>query len=263
MKMMRELIARMRSAIGFVRAGSSAGTGFLVQGTNHVITCYHVVQRAKLEEVSVAFEHKQLRPESVQPYAQYDLVILLLPQDELPKGGLEIGKFTEVEPGDDLLILGFPAGEQVLTAIRGFTSAKVRFTLEAVKLDAAVVKGMSGSPCIHVSSGKVIGVVSAQVPVRSVLQNALKSINDLRERAVSLQNETQNIARLINERSGHVFISRVDPLATTAKVLMGIAKIAEELQKISKAMEEYAESIPLGLGYAISIEYYYQALQGQ
>lgn len=262
---MRELVANARSAIGFIKVGTSAGSGFLVRGTNHFITCHHVVKGANPANIVVAFEDKQLHPEHMLQYDQYDLAILLLPPDELPEGGLKLGEFAEVEPGDDLLVLGFPAGEPILTAIRGFASAKakVRFQgenvpIDVVKLDAAIARGVSGSPCIHVHSEKVIGVVSIQVPARAVLSDAVKSIRDLRKRASNLQNEAQEAIQVLSQRSNWIFISGIDPLQAIAAVLNGIAEVAKDLQAFSQAMEEFAEGIPLGLGYAISIEHYRQ-----
>ena len=74
-------------------------------------------------------------------------------------------------------------------------------------------------------------------------------------------NEARKVSQVLSQRSGGVFISGIDPLQSTAAVLVGIAEIARDLQAFSKAMEEFANGVPLGLGYAISIDYYNKMLQ--
>lgn len=259
---MRQLVAKARAAVGFVRAGTSTGSGFLVGGTNHLLTCYHVIKDAKPQDIIVDFESSRLRPTQVLPADQYDLAILVLPADGGLPSGLGLGEFTQVEPGDDLLILGFPAGEYVLTALRGFASAKTRLGfLEVIKFDAAVARGVSGGPCIHVPSGKVVGVVSSQVPARAVVKNAVASVQSLGKRAARISDAAYQQSQILGERSGSMFVYGVDLLQSIAAILSGIAEIAKDLQAFSNAIEEFAAGLPLGLGYAISIDYYHRIVE--
>lgn len=228
-----------------------------MRGTNHLITCHHVVEGANPAQTIVVFEDKQLSPERILHYSQYDLASLLLPPNDLPQGGLELGEFAEVESGDDLLILGFPAGDRVLTAIRGMAAAKVKErNMDLIKFDATVAPGLSGSPCIHVASAKVIGVVSAQVPAAAILTDVRNKIDKLVRDAASLEDEARNIAGQMRERSGGVWISGVDPNAAMAYICEQVARVAADFKSIGQSLDQFAKRIPLGMGYAISIDHY-------
>lgn len=254
---MRELISQLKPAIGFVRSGDSLGSGFLVKGTSHFVTCYHVVTGNK---VTVVIGQNERDAVVVSKDPRYDLAVLNLEPDIVGQNaGLELGSFDEVEEGDELLILGFPAGEQVLTAIHGMVAAKPELNnLRVIKFDATVAPGLSGSPCIHVSSQKVIGVVSSQVPALAVLRDVAQAIEGLVKQAEELERHARNTAQKLQGLSGGVFISGVDTNAALADIFDRIGKMAADFKAIGEGMLLFAKRIPLGMGYAVSIDYYWK-----
>lgn len=250
---MRELVAQLRPAVGFVKSGHSCGSGFLVQDGNF-LTCAHVVAS---DDTVVCLNQEELPATLLHRCDEYDLAVLSLSACKAGHEGIEVGTYESVHEGDELLILGFPAGEHLLTAIRGMVAAKTAINnLRVIKLDATVAPGLSGSPCVHVPSRKVIGIVSSQVPATAVLPDVLQRIDKLVVDAGKLENEAQSITRHLEARSGGVWISSVDTNAALADVFGRIAGIAADLKAVGESMARFADRIPLGMGYAISIEYY-------
>jgi hypothetical protein len=257
----RDLIIANKPFAGFVDAGRSRGSGFLIAGGGFV-TCHHVIQNSN--NITVVLGNSKLRAQIKARWPDYDLAVLSLAgRGEAPGDGLNLGTFADVAEGDDLLILGFPAGEPILTAVRGMAAAKTKVQLndtgrpiDVIKLDAAVAPGFSGAPCIHGPSGKVVGVVSTQVPAAAVLQDVLGKIQQLVLDAEELEKELQNTAGQIGARSGGVWISGVDPNAALAYICRRLAKVAADFKAVGEGLSQFAQRIPLGIGYAISIDYY-------
>jgi hypothetical protein len=257
----KDLIIASKPFTGFVDAGRARGSGFLVPGGGFV-TCHHVIQNSS--NVTVVLGDRSLRAQVRVRSPEYDLAVLgLAGRGEAPGDGLNLGTFADVAEGDDLLILGFPAGEPTLTALRGMAAAKttVKFNatgrpIAVIKLDAAVAPGFSGGPCIHGPSGKVVGVVSTQVPAAAVLQDVLGKIQQLVSDAEELEKELQKAAGEIGARSGGVWISGVDPNAALAYICRRLAKVASDFKAVGEGLSQFAQRIPLGIGYAISIDYY-------
>lgn len=84
--------------------------------------------------------------------------VSLLPQETVPEG-MEILKDmdTEVSIGDDVVVLGNSLGSGVVTEIAGKVTG---VGPDLVEVDAKFVSGNSGSPIIHVKTGKVIGIAT-------------------------------------------------------------------------------------------------------
>ncbi len=255
---MRDVIIASKPFTGFVEA-ESIGSGFLIAGGGFV-TCDHVIRNRS--NVTVVLGTSRLPAQVTARWPDYDLAVLSLAgRSEAHGDGLDLGTFADVAEGDDLLILGFPAGEPTLTAVRGMVAAKamVNYTgrpIAVIKIDAAIAPGLSGSPCIHVPSGKVVGVVSAQVPAAAVLRDVLEKIQQFVRDAKRLTDETQKIAGTLTERSGGVWISGVDTNAALAYICQQLARVFADFKAVGEGLSRFAQRIPLGMGYAISIDHY-------
>jgi len=64
---------------------------------------------------------------------------------------------TKVSVGDDIVVLGNSLGSDVVTVIPGKVTG---LGPELVEVDAKFVQGNSGSPIIHVKTGKLIGIAT-------------------------------------------------------------------------------------------------------
>jgi len=252
---MRELIAELKPAVGFVKSGNSCGTGFLIKDDGSFLTCDHVLTG---DDATVILGQREFPAEIVCKCHEYDFAVLRLHAgNNRWDKTLELGAFADVEEGDELLILGFPAGDQILNAIRGMAAARIRDgRRDLIKFDATVAPGLSGSPCIHVPSAMVVGVVSMQVPARAVLMDSLNEIAKLVMDADSLMVRAGKIAEDLEKRSGGVWISGIDTNATLAHIFKQIEKVAADFKAVGHSLAQFADKIPLGMGYAISIDHY-------
>jgi Trypsin-like peptidase domain len=87
-----------------------------------------------------------------------DVDIAVFTQDEM-EGGLKILEDADQNAavGDEILVLGNSLGKAVATELRGKI---VGIGPELIEVDAKFVSGNSGSPIIHVKSGKVIALAT-------------------------------------------------------------------------------------------------------
>ncbi len=78
------------------------------------------------------------------------------------KDGLELMQEVDknVSIGDEVVVLGNSAGEAIVTEITGKV---LGIGPDRIEVDAKFVAGNSGSPIIHVKSGKVIGIATIAV----------------------------------------------------------------------------------------------------
>ena len=149
----------MRSLVE-IRAGSSGGTGFIVNETGLVVTNKHVVQGANIVTLrtvdgavytaSVAGENQTL-----------DLAYLLTHElgQFVP---ISVGNSDQVRVGEDVVIIGFPLADSLgsePTVSQGIISARRDGMLQT---DAPMNPGNSGGPMLD-QFGNVIGIVVSRV----------------------------------------------------------------------------------------------------
>lgn len=151
------LVRNYRSALVFFEGKAGKGSGFItdIQGRKYLITNAHVVAAIK------AAMFKLLDSTAVQIGASsaavgHDLVAL-----GVVEGGTAIPSVTsvdkEVEIGDAVVVLGNAEGAGVVNLLEGKLTG---IGPNLIEVDAPFVPGNSGSPIIHVQSGKVIGVAT-------------------------------------------------------------------------------------------------------
>ncbi|MFW6337805.1 MAG: S1C family serine protease [Alkalispirochaetaceae bacterium] len=142
-----------------------AGSGFIFDGAGHVVTNYHVVQKA--ESVSVSLSNGDVHEASVvgsDPFT--DLAVLQIEADGLP-AALSLADSDNLRVGQFVAAVGNPFNfEQTLTfgvisALgRVIRSPGGRFISEAIQTDTPINPGNSGGPLLNLD-GEVIGVNSA------------------------------------------------------------------------------------------------------
>jgi hypothetical protein len=145
----------------FVTGSAGAGSGFIVKmgsGGNFLITNVHVTAEIR----DAAF--KTLAGDPVSTGAPS----LAVGEDifcmSLPAGGTPFEIMQNVDAnvavGDDVVVLGNAEGGGVINTIIGKI---VGIGPDLVEVDAPFVPGNSGSPIIHLKTGKVIGVATYTV----------------------------------------------------------------------------------------------------
>lgn len=136
-------------------AGKGSGSIIQVKGNSLIVTNAHVVSGA----ADVTFrllDATALKWSTLGVARGADVAVLT--QSSL-QGGLELMQEVErnVNIGDAVVVLGNSEGAGVITEIPGKVSG---IGPELIEVDAKFVAGNSGSPIIHVKSGKVIAIAT-------------------------------------------------------------------------------------------------------
>ncbi|MCW2868134.1 MAG: peptidase and chymotrypsin/Hap, partial [Marmoricola sp.] len=150
----------------------ATGSGFVYDGSGHVITNNHVVAQADkdkgpIQVIDQAGRH--LPAKVVGRSTVYDLAVLEVPKARsLPQ--LSLGSATQMRVGETVVAVGSPLGLSA-TVTSGIVSAVNRPVttgeganensyINAVQTDAAINPGNSGGPLVNLQ-GQVVGVNSA------------------------------------------------------------------------------------------------------
>jgi 2-alkenal reductase len=147
------------------------GSGFLLDSDGHIVTNNHVVEGAKLIEVS--FTNGLVVPaKDVATDPDSDLAVIKV--DQIPEGvqPLPLGDSKQVLVGQRAIAIGNPFGLQTTLTV-GVVSARGRTVqnrrassggsysiADVIQTDAAINPGNSGGPLFN-SRGEVIGVNTA------------------------------------------------------------------------------------------------------
>ena len=151
------IIQAHHDSLVFVNGAAAAGSGFIasMNGGNFLVTNAHVT--AGIRDASF----KTLDGTAVQagvPSAAVGEDIFCM---AMPPGGTPFEVMQQVDAnaavGDDVVVLGNAEGGGVINTIIGKI---VGIGPNLIEVDAPFVPGNSGSPIIHLKSGKVIGVAT-------------------------------------------------------------------------------------------------------
>ncbi|WP_426486862.1 trypsin-like peptidase domain-containing protein [Leptospira interrogans] len=141
-----------------------AGTGMIISG-NRILTNAHVVSNSSYLKVKHFNSSKFYKAEVQYLGFDCDLAILKVEEDEF-FSGVEPLEISEVSPalGSNLLILGYPGGDENITLENGNVSIveRVRYSFsgldyrKAIRVNANIIPGYSGGPAIQ--NGRVVGI---------------------------------------------------------------------------------------------------------
>jgi putative serine protease PepD len=155
-----------------IRAGDGTGSGFIFDGSGHIMTNNHVIEAADGERLRVVLSNgRRLNAKVLGRSRSYDLAVLQVKAAGLKP--LQIGDSDSPQVGQPVLAVGSPLGLPG-TVTSGIVSARnrpvvVRPTenadaqtayIDAIQTDAPINPGNSGGPLID-SSARVIGINSA------------------------------------------------------------------------------------------------------
>jgi putative serine protease PepD len=146
-----------------VRAGSASGSGFVLDGSGHVVTNAHVVEDATTARLQLS-TGRRLTAEVVGSDEANDIAVLRADPDALAPA--RIGQSSSVRIGQPVIAVGSPLGLQG-TVTAGIVSAVDRearlggqASQRVVQTDASINPGNSGGPLVNLE-GQVIGVNTA------------------------------------------------------------------------------------------------------
>ena len=142
--------------------GQSTGPGFVIEG-HRILTNAHVVSDQTFLQVRLNGRAEKQIARVLFVSHEAELALLTVKSPSFFEGITPL-RFRELPGlGEEVVIYGFPGGEEALAATRGTVTAIERQTyvhsdavLQAVKLNGAIRKGNSGGPAMV--DGEVIGV---------------------------------------------------------------------------------------------------------
>ncbi len=152
------------------RQTPSAGSGFILSEDGYILTNYHVV--ADADEIIVSLNDRRERTAEIIGADEFsDLALLKVEAEDLPT--VDLGKSSELKPGEWVLAIGSPFGfEYSVTA--GIVSATGRSLrgpdgqssyVPFIQTDVAINPGNSGGPLFNLE-GEVVGI-NSQIFTRS------------------------------------------------------------------------------------------------
>jgi Trypsin-like peptidase domain len=149
--------AQYTKSLVIVEGDSGVGSGSIIKfkGNSLIVTNAHVLSGNR----SVKFRllnSRELKAETIG--TPYDRDILVAKQNQVTEG-LEASETVDADVaiGDEVVVLGNSQGSSVVTEIKGKVSG---IGPDLIEVDAKFVLGNSGSPIIHVKTGKVIAIAT-------------------------------------------------------------------------------------------------------
>jgi len=157
-----EVTTQARNAVVRIQTDLGSGSGFIVDPSGLVLTANHVITDA--EEITVYLDDGTSYTATVKGRDLiHDLAVIMIEAAELPY--LELGDLSQVELGQQVVVLGYPLDEEEITITGGFVSA-IKFdsgrNIDWVQTDSAINPGNSGAPLLNLQ-GQAIGVVTTKL----------------------------------------------------------------------------------------------------
>lgn len=171
------LVARVNPAVVFILVtkpgiGTGSATGFFIDPNGYILTARHVVAGASSVVVRTA-TMQRLTAYIVNYSETADVAVLKVDGTAFPV--LHLGDSDTVNPGQEVLVFGFPLGDVIgsdsVSVSRGIVSA-LRPQEGLIQIDAAANPGNSGGPVVT-ASGDVVGVLSGGFSGRQGLNFAV------------------------------------------------------------------------------------------
>ncbi len=152
-----EMMKKSSGSLVFVSGTSGAGSGFIgrLRGTTFLFTNAHVAAGVRGAGFKT-LEGTQVQLGTPAIAAGHDIFLTALPPGN-PAIEIMVGVDQNAAIGDAVVVLGNAEGGGVINTIVGKI---VGIGPDRVEVDAPFQPGNSGSPIIHLKSGKVIGVAT-------------------------------------------------------------------------------------------------------
>lgn len=156
----RELAERAQASSVAIRGGSHYGAGVVLDDQGHILTAWHVVEKAPALRV-YTLGGGNFPAQLVDHDEELDLALLVVSSEAAAQlTPAQLGSVTNTHVGADVLAVGSPR-KMYFTVSRGMISyvgrsmGKVRY----LQTDIPINSGNSGGPLLN-SAGDVIGLVS-------------------------------------------------------------------------------------------------------
>jgi hypothetical protein len=161
---LNELCAKAGLSFAFVEGQEGAGSAFICdyQGKRMLFTNQHVVRENPQLKFTM-LDQSQVKFGTSHAAVGHDLIGFEL-SDPLPALNAEMDFAADVSIGDEVVVVGNTEGERVIKPLPGKIAG---LGPNLVEVTSEFKPGNSGSPIIHVKSGRVVGIATYAV-IRTV-----------------------------------------------------------------------------------------------
>lgn len=178
----------IQEALLIVESKEGSGSGFVAKigGKDYLVSNAHVIAGASQLQMKL-LSGAVLTPGKGRLAVAHDLAIFETPTAPL---SLEASAnvATDVAIGDEVVIYGNSLGASVVTELKGKV---IGIGPNEIEVDAPFVPGNSGSPIIHVRTGKVIAIASYIRTEKNTELTKDSGINEIRRFGYRLDTVTQ------------------------------------------------------------------------
>ncbi len=245
-----ELVQGFRSDLVVIEGKSGNGSGFIasIKGRKFLVSNAHVLAGIRGPRLKL-LDNSPLKLGAASVAVGHDIVIFAVIE-----GGTGIPTVnstpTETTIGDAVVVTGNAGGMDVVTALQG---ELVGIGPDRVEVSAAIELGSSGSPIIHMDSGKVIGVATYLTadPPSSDRRLAFSRFGNVRRFGYRL--DSVQTWQAIDWRRFYAEADRIDQIKKTTAELCEAAQervlrfrhptSGYEVPAIRQAMEKYATTV--------------------
>ena len=141
-----------------------SGSGSIIDAQGYILTNYHVIEGARVLEVTLADKHKlKAKPVGIDP--SNDLAVIRI-EPKKPLQIVQLGSSSNLQVGQKVLAIGNPFGLEgtlttgVISSLRRSIKAENgKLIDDVIQTDAAINPGNSGGPLLN-SHGELIGINS-------------------------------------------------------------------------------------------------------
>ncbi len=135
------------------------GTGFFIDDQGTLLTNKHLVM--DIQQLRISYQGKKYPVSVIAMDKWYDLALLKADLKDTPFLQLVPGD-TPIAIGDDVIAIGTPVAKKFeQTVSKGIISSfRNMGGYPLIQTDAAINKGNSGGPLIHLEKGRVVGVIA-------------------------------------------------------------------------------------------------------
>ncbi len=164
--------------------GTSSGSGFFINDQGDFITNAHVIDQARAIWIQIPSLGKRIIDADVVGVSpDRDIALLRVSKEGLELIRKELGSVPYLNLGDsdllrrsdEVLVVGYPLGQQSLKSTTGVVSG---YEQHLIQMSAALNPGNSGGPLLNLN-GDVIGINTANIPAAQNVGYATP-INDLK-----------------------------------------------------------------------------------
>lgn len=219
-----EFVKANRGNFVFVKGADGAGSGFMARmsGINYLVTNARVAASSR-GAIFKTMDDKPIQPGTPAIAIGHDICRVAVSFEGKPLEALERVN-EQAAVGDEVIVLGDAEGAGVIKTIKGRIT---RFDKNTIEVDARFEENNSGSPIVHLKTGKVIGVAAIDTQ-RQFNNTGRDPVKAPVVRRIGYRLDTATIYQTVK---WDLLFSQAAEMAAIEKLTNDLAEVAQELSK--------------------------------